>query len=119
MTDIRGDYDVAVVGAGPAGLAAATICARANLKTVLFDELPSPGGLISRAITTTPARRDTIFGPDYWTGAGIAQAFLASGADYLPGATVWSITREREIAVSVGGSAHIVQARRIILATGR
>jgi thioredoxin reductase len=118
MTDIGVEYDVAVVGAGPAGLAAATICARAKLKTVLFDEQPSPGGQIYRAITTTPARRDTIFGPDYWSGAGIAQAFLASGADYVPGATVWSISREREIAVSVDGSAHIIQTRRIILATG-
>src|SRR5262249_3463897 len=73
---------------------------------------------IYRGITTTPARHDTMFGPDYWSGAGIAQGFLASGADYVPGATVWSITREREIAVSVGGAARIVQARRIILATG-
>src|SRR5262249_31114749 len=89
MTEIRAKHDVAAVGAGPAGLAAATICARAKLTTVLFDEQPSPGGQIYRAITTTPVRRDTIFGPDFWSGAGIAQAFLASGADYVPGATVW------------------------------
>ena len=118
MTDVRSDYDVVVVGAGPAGLAAATVCARAGLTTALFDEQMSPGGQIYRAITATPVRRDTIFGPDYWSGAALASDFLASGAGYFSGATVWSVTREREIAVSIGGSARMLQARRIILATG-
>ena len=35
---LRDAYDVAVIGAGPAGLSAATVCARAGLSTVLFDE---------------------------------------------------------------------------------
>jgi thioredoxin reductase/bacterioferritin-associated ferredoxin len=118
MTDICSEYDVVVVGAGTAGLAAATFCARAGLATALLDEQPSPGGQIYRAITATPVRRDTIFGPDYWSGAALASDFLASGAKYVPGATVWSVTREREIAVSVGGSARMLQAKRIILATG-
>ncbi len=37
-------YDVAVIGAGPAGLAAATFAARYALWTVLFDEQAEPGG---------------------------------------------------------------------------
>ena len=36
--------DVAVVGAGPAGLMAALVAARAGLRVVLVDERPSPGG---------------------------------------------------------------------------
>jgi thioredoxin reductase/bacterioferritin-associated ferredoxin len=118
MIDLRDTYDVAVVGAGPAGLAAAAKCAHAGLMTVLFDEQASPGGQIYRAITATPVKRDTIFGADYWSGAKLVRDFLASGAQYVPGATVWSLTRERQIGVSVGGSARIVQAERVILATG-
>ena len=118
MTDLRDTYDVAVVGAGPAGLAAAANCARAGLMTVLFDEQASPGGQIYRAISATPLKRDTIFGADYWLGAKLVRDFLASGAQYVPTATVWSLTREREIGVSVAGSARIVRAEQVILATG-
>jgi len=36
--------DVAIVGAGPAGLAAAARCARLGLAATLFDEQSAPGG---------------------------------------------------------------------------
>jgi thioredoxin reductase/bacterioferritin-associated ferredoxin len=118
MTELRDSYDVAVVGAGPAGLAAATVCARAGLSTVLFDEQPAPGGQIYRAVTATPVKQKTILGPDYWAGHELAQKFLTSGAHYVPDATVWNLTREREIGVSVAGAASILTAERVILATG-
>src|SRR5262249_40651881 len=44
--------------------------------------------------------------------------FLAGVTNYVPGATVWNLTREREIGVSVAGAAHILTAERVILATG-
>src|SRR4029077_14754557 len=113
MSALRDNYDVVVVGAGPAGLAAATVCARAGLSTVLFDEQPAPGGQIYRAVTTTPIKQNTVLGTDYWAGAGLAREFLASGAHYVPGATVWNLTREREIGVSVAGAAHILKADRV------
>ena len=116
--EIRDAYEVAVVGAGPAGLAAAAECARAGLATVLFDEQPSPGGQIYRSIAESPIARGTLLGADYWDGERLAGEFQASGAQYVPGATVWSVTREHEIGVSRAGQARIIRAERIILATG-
>ena len=116
--DLRDEYDIVVVGAGPAGLAAATSCARAGLSTVLFDEQASPGGQIYRSITDTPVINESLLGPDYWKGARLAAAFAKSGAEYVSGATVWSLTPEREIGVSVRGGSRLLSARRVILATG-
>jgi len=116
--DIRDRYDVAVVGAGPAGMAAAARCARAGLSTVLFDEQASPGGQIYRAITEPPVKDRSVLGPDYWAGAAIAADFAKSGVQYVAGATVWSLTPELEIGVSIRGGSTLTQARRVIIATG-
>jgi thioredoxin reductase/bacterioferritin-associated ferredoxin len=118
MSEIRDEYDVAVIGAGPAGMAAASLCARARMSTVLFDEQPAPGGQIYRGITRSPFTDRSILGPDYWAGAKIAQEFAASGAQYVPRATVWSLTPEREIGISRDGGSQLLTAKHVIIATG-
>jgi thioredoxin reductase/bacterioferritin-associated ferredoxin len=118
VAEVRESYDVAIIGAGPAGLVAATVCAGAGLSTVLFDEQPAPGGQIYRGITQTPVQRQSVLGNDYWYGVRLVRAFRASSAQYVPGAAVWSLSREREIGVSIDGAARLTQAKRVIIATG-
>jgi NADPH-dependent 2,4-dienoyl-CoA reductase/sulfur reductase-like enzyme len=114
----RPEYDVAVVGAGPAGLAAATVTARAGFSTILFDEQSAPGGQIYRAITETPLKKRAVLGDDYWHGETLVREFRASGAEHRASTVVWSLSREREIAVSAAGAAAVTRAKRVILATG-
>jgi thioredoxin reductase len=118
LATIRESYDVAVIGAGPAGLAAATVAARAGLGTVLFDEQSAPGGQIYRGITTTPIKDRSVLGADYWRGETLVDEFRLSGAQHVPGATVWSLSRERELGVSLDGAARLLTASRVIIATG-
>ena len=82
--------DVAIVGAGPAGLAAGTLCAEYGLSTSLYDEQAGPGGQIYRGITASPLARPEILGDEYWHGAALVAPFRRSGARYVPRATVWS-----------------------------
>jgi NADPH-dependent 2,4-dienoyl-CoA reductase/sulfur reductase-like enzyme len=118
MSEVRDSYDVAIVGAGPAGLAAASLCAKAGLSTVLFDEQPSPGGQIYRSIAESAVRDARILGASYWRGGELLKAFTSSGAQYVPGATVWSLTAEREIGIACGGGSKLVRAKQVILCTG-
>jgi octopine oxidase subunit A len=111
-------YDVMIVGAGPAGLAAAATTAAAGLSTLLLDENASPGGQIYRAVTTTPVEKRSILGEDYWAGAALVAEAEASGAEIIQGATVWSLDSTLELAVSTGGVSRMLRARRVILATG-
>ena len=45
------ETDLVIIGAGPAGMAAARQAADAGLSVVLLDEQPGPGGQIYRDIT--------------------------------------------------------------------
>ena len=110
--------DVVVVGAGPAGMSAATRAARAGLSVVLLDEQDAVGGQIYRAIGHADARRKEILGPDYAAGSAIADAFARSGARHVAHASVWQVTRERSVHYLKDGKVGSFDARRVILATG-
>jgi NADPH-dependent 2,4-dienoyl-CoA reductase/sulfur reductase-like enzyme len=114
----RDSYDVVIIGAGPAGLAAAATAAEADLSTLLLDENAGPGGQVWRAIASTPVTERDRLGADYWAGADLVDAVRSSSAEIIQRATVWSLDRNLEVGVSVGGASSFVKARRVILATG-
>lgn len=118
--------DLAVVGAGPAGLAAATVAAECGLTVALFDEQRGVGGQIHRAITASPLARPDVLGADYWAGGSLVRAFERCGARHVPGASVWSLAANGDgtlaLAVSTGvpvaPRSALVKARAVIAATG-
>jgi NADPH-dependent 2,4-dienoyl-CoA reductase/sulfur reductase-like enzyme len=117
----RMSCDLAVIGAGPAGMAAASHAAELGLDTILFDEQPAPGGQVYRGIETV---RDTrapdlrILGEDYAEGTAAVDSFRASGAAYEPGSVVWQARADGCIGVSRDSGSRVVTAHRILIATG-
>ncbi len=118
--------DVAVVGAGPAGLAAATLAAERGLSVSLYDEHGSAGGQVYRAVTASPLARANVLDADYWAGAALVKACERSGTRYVPQAKVWSLARGADgnfrlgITAGLPGARHTIEvaARAVILATG-
>lgn len=111
--------DLLIVGAGPAGMAAAVTARRLGLDVVVIDEQPAPGGQIWRGIETVAAsERGALLGKAYLEGRATAAAFRASGAAYEPDTQLWQIEPGFRAFVTKAGTARIIEARTILLATG-
>ena len=105
-------FDVIVIGAGPAGLAAATEVARAGLKALCLDKLAPGGALIN--LTTLHDYKEGSDGPqiasqltDDATAAGVEIGF--GEVVRLSGTSPWTIE-------TAEGESHT--GRAIVIATG-
>ena len=103
-------YQLAIIGAGPAGLAAATIAAEHGINCALFDEQAAIGGQIYRAIESVPDERAELLGKEYLRGKKLADAFRQSSVNYFPDTQVWSLNGQREIGLLHNNQAQMVTA---------
>jgi thioredoxin reductase len=111
--------DLFIVGAGPAGMAAAVAARRHGLTVLVVDDQPGPGGQIWRAVETVAATpRGARLGAAYRSGAERAAAFRACGATYEPGSQLWQIEPGFRAFLTREGKARTVTAKAVILATG-
>ncbi len=114
-------YDVAVIGAGPAGLAAAIEASRHGLSVALLDENPDPGGRIYHAVDHVTESRPTdaaLLGDDYTHGTTLTAQFRECAAEYLSKASVFRLDPDGMVWFTQDDTAGKLQAEYIILATG-
>jgi NADPH-dependent 2,4-dienoyl-CoA reductase/sulfur reductase-like enzyme len=104
--------DVAVIGAGPAGIAAAVRAAESGMRVMVIDEGSGPGGQIWRpGVGLAPSRSAR-----QWLAR-----FASSGATFRRYASVVDVCRNNtgyEVLEEARGSARQIHARTLILATG-
>jgi len=80
-------FDLVIIGAGPAGMAAAITSTGLGLNVAVIDEQSNPGGQIYRAIESVSYERPALMkslGDDYAAGLKLVQRFRASGANSSP-----------------------------------
>ncbi|PEQ13585.1 hypothetical protein B2G71_04440 [Novosphingobium sp. PC22D] len=116
-------YDLAIVGGGPAGQAAALALQGHGLAVAVIDEQPHPGGQILRQ----PPRE---FGVTGWMGGKVYAALrrqlgqfeALSGLDWLGGRSVLGLSRSSDasfvLTLSGRSGVETLRARRVLLATG-
>jgi thioredoxin reductase/bacterioferritin-associated ferredoxin len=113
------EVDLLIVGAGPAGMAAAVTARRNGLEVLVIDDQPAPGGQIWRSVETVAAtKRGAVLGEAYAAGQASTAAFRASGAVYEPGSQLWQIEPGFRAFVTRDRQARVIEARAVILATG-
>ncbi|MEM9761521.1 MAG: NAD(P)/FAD-dependent oxidoreductase [Pseudomonadota bacterium] len=113
--------DLVVIGAGPAGLAAAACAAEGGLDVLLLDENPAPGGQVWRGLAQASRAQLSTLGIDN-AGARAAVARLEGcSARYRPRATVWQLAPGEggiELGYTAQGCAHLIEVPQVIVATG-
>ncbi len=110
--------DLAIIGAGPAGMAAAIEAKVLGLKAVLLDEQSRVGGQIYRNIEKPSLQNQAILGPDYYDGQALAKGVKTANCLHIPGATVWQINSDGSLYYSNKGISKVIQARHFLIANG-
>ena len=111
-------HDLIVIGAGPAGMAAAFTAASLGLKTVLLDEQPGAGGQIYQNVTRADANVAALLGPDYMHGRTLADQMMRSGVEVRHGALVWDVARDLTVTALQDNRSFQLRSPQLIAATG-
>ncbi|MCI5096199.1 MAG: FAD-dependent oxidoreductase [Rhodobacteraceae bacterium] len=112
-------YDIAVIGAGPAGANAALSAAKHGFRVLLLDEQPAPGGQVwrakSAAILSAPAT------PESRAGKALRAAVRDSDVHHQGNTRVWQIERQSagwDVHTLTDGQTAKVMAKALILSPG-
>jgi NADPH-dependent 2,4-dienoyl-CoA reductase/sulfur reductase-like enzyme len=112
------EVDVAIVGAGPAGLAAALAARSPGVSVLVLDEYAQPGGQYHRQ-SALAGNGQSSQGRE---GQMMAEDARRAGVQFWPGTTVWAAYRDGALPVSLSvdkdGVPADIRAQRLVIATG-
>ena len=106
--------DLLVLGAGPAGVAAALEASAHGLDVILLDEAASAGGQVYRA----PAFAGTAMDQDARAGMALRRELAGSRVRTLFGRRVWSVSPRFSVDAVGADGPETAAAPRLIAATG-
>ncbi|WP_232073057.1 FAD-dependent oxidoreductase [Variovorax sp. RA8] len=113
----RREVDLLVIGAGPAGLSAALAARRAGAGVLVLDERLQTGGQFYKPLAPShhaaaPADRQ------FADGLALEREALGAGVDIEQDAQVWAAFSPNEVGALIGGQAHVIACRQLVIAPG-
>lgn len=112
------EADLAVIGGGPAGLAAATAAAAAGVDALLVDERGKPGGQFYKQPAEELVLDARLLDRQYRAGRALLARAQAAGVRMLQGTRVWGAVDAHRLLASADGKRLTIQAQRLVVATG-
>ncbi|HYI15725.1 MAG TPA: NAD(P)/FAD-dependent oxidoreductase [Thermomicrobiales bacterium] len=111
--------DIAIVGAGPAGIGAALAAARNGARVVIIDENSALGGHLRWTMARQSGFGDELDGLRGHEIASWATGLLANtGVEVLTSAVAWGLFDDNALGVLTADSSFQLHADRVIIATG-
>ena len=111
--------DVAVIGAGSAGLSAAYQAATAGAEVLVIDENALPGGQLFKQIHKFFGSREHQAGVrGFDIGRQLLERVEASGARVMLDSLVYGLMKDKTLGLISGGRNYSVEAGAVIIATG-
>lgn len=117
------NVDIAVIGAGAAGLSASAVCAQAGLKTLVIDREENPGGVLLQCIHNGFGLHhfhEELTGPEY--AERLLDKARVAGVEFRMEACVMKLRdlgNEKELTVYSGADGvTVIRAKAVILAMG-
>jgi NADPH-dependent 2,4-dienoyl-CoA reductase/sulfur reductase-like enzyme len=111
--------EIAVIGAGPAGLAATAEAVACGAKVTLIDDNRQPGGQYFRQISDEFHREAvTVLDKDQPRAEALLRVARDPAVDYMPETTAWSLGADRILAYSGPRGSGRLMAGCLILCTG-
>lgn len=114
-------FDVAIIGSGPAGLAAARQASELGLNFVLLDEQRELGGNVYRNYEHNAAEGSDladVLGADYLAASRTMSTEFLTPENRISGSQVLSIDPNGEVAYRKDGQVSTVKASKLVIATG-
>ena len=119
MADRVRRCDVAVVGAGPAGLSAAIQLGELGVDTLVVDEKPAAGGQLFKQIHKFFGSERHLAGVrGFEIGNLLLERLAALGVPILLDSPAWGLYPDRTLGVMHAGDPLAVVAKKVVIATG-
>jgi len=118
----RGEYNVVILGSGPAGLTAAIYASRASLEPLVIegggsDQTDLPGGqlMLTTDVDNYPGFPEGVVGPELMDG--MRQQATRFGTEFATGLAENVDLSQRPFSITLADEA-VIRARTLIVATG-